>query len=260
MFGRRRKEVRRHVAPLGASSGDERGDQWSLEADALDRFLGRGELQAGDPVRLRGLSARREYDTNDLSLAVAVARDEHERVAANGELAGFLAPLAVRVAEVVQAIHQLSGGDGLAALELERPRENARIRPLQASLDTSVDHPGEHHVVVPDDNGKNRERHAQTDGRIELPAPAAPASAQDAARCAGWSVRGEGSGHGPGAFNLWTFATAQPARHAPRPSRGAHVYSAFRLQVRFCAGQASYCVAQAFRPDRAAVRPRPPPR
>ena len=70
------------------------------------------------------------------------------RVPADREFARLLGAGAVRVAEIVQPIDQLPLGEGLAAVQLERPGEDARIGPRHLAAHPRVDHPREDDPVV----------------------------------------------------------------------------------------------------------------
>jgi hypothetical protein len=68
----------------------------------------------------------------------------------------------MRVAEIVQAIDELTLGERLPAAQLERPRENAREDGLVLAVKPCVDEVGEADVRVggeeTDENAWNRER------------------------------------------------------------------------------------------------------
>ena len=96
-----------------------------------------------------------------------------ERVLADREFTRLVGVRALRVAEIVQPIDHLLLGDPLAAIERERPREDARIRPLELALHARVDQLRERDVVVAENRRAEDERDADADKRPELPATAA---------------------------------------------------------------------------------------
>ena len=161
----------RHVAPLFARFGDERGDERRTERQPVHAAFRRDDLDVIDRRRLRTLRApRREHDADELTLAVAVARDHHHGVASHGELAGLLRFGAVRVAEVVEPIDHLQGRQRLSAPQVVRARVNTGIRALRFSREPRVDHPREADVEINGDDREDRERHAGADEDVELPA------------------------------------------------------------------------------------------
>ena len=117
---------------------------------------------------LRPLAA--EHDAHLLLLEVAVLRHDHQGVAADRELAAVRRCRAVRVAEVVEAVDELVRRQRLAAVQLERTGEDARVDPLHLAVNARVDHPGEQDVVVAHDRRQDDERAGEADKREELPA------------------------------------------------------------------------------------------
>ena len=66
-----------------------------------------------------------------------------DRVAADRELAGLLGLGALGVAEVVEPVDELPRRQRLAAADLERRREDARIGALELAVQPRVDQPRE---------------------------------------------------------------------------------------------------------------------
>jgi hypothetical protein len=70
---------------------------------------------------------------------IAVARDQDDGVAADGEFAFLLDTAALGVAEVVEPIDELLLAEGLPAIQLQRPRidprQHALAFPVQALVD-----------------------------------------------------------------------------------------------------------------------------
>ncbi len=154
---------------------DERGDERRVERQLLGPRLLPDDLEVVDGGRFLGLCRpHAEDDADGLSLAVAVARDEDDGVAADRELAGLPGLGAVGIAELVQPVDELARRHRLAPPDLERPREHARVDPLHVPVNPGVDHPREDDVVVAEHAQEHHERPRQRDERVELP----PASEQ----------------------------------------------------------------------------------
>ena len=180
----------RHVPPLLAPFGDERREERRVERDARrGAACVRGARWRCRPPAA-ALGARREREAHRLSLPIAGARNDDERVAADRELAGLFRAVAVRIAEIVQPVDHLRRRQPLAAPDDERPREDARIGPLHFAVQPRVDHPRERDVVVPDEGEDNQRGDEDAQRHIQFPAPHAPPVD---ARTLGGLRRGRGS-------------------------------------------------------------------
>ena len=160
------------VAPLLPSRRHERGDERRVERQLLGPGLLADDLQVVDGGRFLGLRRpHAKHDADGLALAIAVPRDEDDGIAPDRELAGLPGLGAVGIAELVQPVDELARRHGLAAPDVERPREHARIDPLHVPVEPGVDHPGEHDVVVAEHPEEDHERARQRHERVELPPP-----------------------------------------------------------------------------------------
>jgi hypothetical protein len=170
-----RDGCQRHVAAFLAAGRDQGGDERRAQGHVGGRRLGSDYLDLLDDGRfgvLGPLAAKRHAHL--LILEVSVLGYDQERVTPDGELAAQRCLGTVGVAEVVEAIDELVGGQGLAAMELERPGEHPRVDTLHLPVDARVDHAGEQHVVVTQDRRKDDQRSGEPHQREELPATLAP--------------------------------------------------------------------------------------
>ena len=171
-----RDGLQRHVAALLASLGrDERRDERRVERDALDGLLVGRQLDGLDSRRLRSLRRpAAEDEPHGPALVVAVARDEHHRVAPDREFPRLLGAGAVRVAQIVQPIDQLALGEGLSPVQLERAGEHPRIGPRHLAAHPRVDHLREDDPVVRHRERQQDHRDADAEEGIALPARRQP--------------------------------------------------------------------------------------
>src|SRR4051794_6488795 len=123
----------RDGAALLALAAIQGGEHWRIEHQPLARF--RAELE---PLHAVGRLRRRlpargvlhfwrrplEDDADDLPFQFGRARHDRDRAVADGELARFLDMVAMRIAEIVEAVDQLALGERLAPAQLERTRED----------------------------------------------------------------------------------------------------------------------------------------
>ena len=75
----------------------------------------------------------------------------------------------IRITELVEAIDELARGDRLPATDLERAREHPRVDSLHLTVDSGLDHPREHDVVIADDAHQDHAGAGERDECIQLP-------------------------------------------------------------------------------------------
>ncbi len=189
-----RDHLQRNVAALLAPRCDERRDERSAQRHLLDRrYLLVDDFDASDRRPRTRFRSTREHDPDRSSLPIAVAGDEHQRVATDRELAELFRPLPVRVADLVQALDQLDLADGLPPPKLERTGKHPRIHPLHLAVHPRVDHAREDHPVVAADACKKEQRAGQPDEDVEPPA-ALRKTGQNPLPCGGLRRLGGGRG------------------------------------------------------------------
>jgi hypothetical protein len=128
------------LLPRGAHEGRE---QRRIEHDSVGRAAaGLDAAHAGG----RGRHGRRlpgarllERDANDLALVIAAARHERDRASRHGELASLFDTGALRVAEVVEPIDELSGTQPLTLAQRQRAREHARQHAVPLTVKARFD-------------------------------------------------------------------------------------------------------------------------
>ena len=107
----------RHLAPLLAAGGDERGQERRFERDPADRRAVGGALDAPDRRRRRGPrlgAGRAEDDADQRAFLLAAADGQLDGVVAEGELAGFGGLRAAGIAGIVEPLDQAVRGQRLA--------------------------------------------------------------------------------------------------------------------------------------------------
>ena len=101
-----------HVAALLARVGDERRDEWSVERDPIGRVLVAGSSIVSIRVVSVLFGGRPPNDqAHQLSLVIAVARDQHMASRPTVNSPGCSGARTMGVAEIVQPIDELPLGE-----------------------------------------------------------------------------------------------------------------------------------------------------
>src|SRR5262249_61482790 len=115
------------------------------------------------PSGRSGRSGGREANLHDLAFELSRARDDRDGSAVDRELAGLLRLRSLRIAEVVQTVDELLDGEGLAAIDLQRPRKYLRKRLVPLAVEALIDEAGEGGVVItehtPGDHAEDKNHH-----------------------------------------------------------------------------------------------------
>jgi hypothetical protein len=198
--------LQRHLAPLLAARGDERGEERRLQRRPADGHAVRGALDALDGRRrgaARARARRAEHDADDGAVLLAAADRQRDRVLPDGELAGLGHARPSRVAQVVQALDQPLVGHRLPGAQLQRPGVDPRPRALDLAVQPRLDHARQRHVVVAEHAHDEEERARERRHQVAQPAPLAA----DTRRRGGARA---GLRHGHGLSRLFGSTTVRP--------------------------------------------------
>ena len=165
----------RHAPALLAAGVDEPGEQRRVQCHPRRRLV--VDLESANAKR-RCRRLRRlwhiEVHADEPALRRAVARQEDDRVAADGELARLLDARSLRVAEVIQPVDELVCAHRLAAIQLERPGVDARQHAVALAVQAVVDLPAEDDPPVGEDADDERADDAADGEEAEPAVGAAP--------------------------------------------------------------------------------------
>ena len=181
----RRNHRQRDTPALLAACADERREQRRVQRDPRHRRV--VDLEARDAQHGRDGCARRrlgrrllEVHAHQAALGRAVSRRQHDGAAADGKLAGFVDPRALRVAQIVEAIDELVVAQRLAPVQLERARVDAGQHAIALAVQARVDLPPEDHPPVAEhaDGGHAAEQRHHAERNPELARDAENQSSQ----------------------------------------------------------------------------------
>jgi hypothetical protein len=148
----RRNRGQRDAPPLLTARADERGEQRRVERDARHRRA--VHLDARHAEHGAGRAAGRGAGLGCWKLTRTSRPwrcrpgQQHDGAAADGELAGLLARARAARTQIVEPVDELVIAEGLALVQLEGPRVDARQHAIALAVQSCVNLPAEGHPPV----------------------------------------------------------------------------------------------------------------